>query len=118
MKIGECPTCGRGPKKLYQCRHCKALVCFGCVFVKKCCGVSSRGLTARDLADGSAWLVIGVRPDGSRLVLDQAQEREQADRVCARFRAHLEGYAEIRVEHAGDFGPGAVAGLSAEGGAA
>ena len=48
--------------------------------------------------EGAAWLVIGERAAGDRLVLDQAPTWEVAQERAQRLREHLEGYERIVIE--------------------
>ena len=59
-----------------------------------------------DLGDRPGYYLVGVRRDGSRLILAGCRSRAQAERQQARFAEHLEGYAEIVVEEAGGLAAG------------
>ncbi len=48
---------------------------------------------------GPPWLIVGTRPDGSQLVIDQTHTRAKAQRICEMYRLCLEGYTEIVVEN-------------------
>jgi hypothetical protein len=60
---------------------------------------SARGLTAHDLA-GQPWLIVAVRPDGDRYVVEEARTREQADGRAVLLGKHLDGVT-VRVEEIG-----------------
>ena len=59
------------------------------------------GLTARDRADSPAFFIVGVRADGERVVLDEAERRGDAQRRRDAL-ARCEGYVAIVVESAGE----------------
>jgi hypothetical protein len=60
------------------------------------------GLSAYGRASGPQWYVIGVRLDGSRLVLAQSRTECAAGQVRDAFATCLEGYTSIVVEPVGD----------------
>lgn len=43
-------------------------------------------------------MILGVRSNGDRLILDETNKPEKAQHKAMLFREHLEGYAAIEVE--------------------
>ena len=58
----------------------------------------SESLRADSRRHSRCWLVIGTRADGSRLVLAEDAQREEAERLARIMREQLENYAGISVE--------------------
>jgi hypothetical protein len=61
-------------------------------------GIAGPGLTEFEKRNGSRWLIVGTRRDGSRLVIDQTSDLDRARRMRATFRSFLEGYAAVEIE--------------------
>lgn len=57
-------------------------------------------LTAGDKA-GRPWLIVGTRPGGDRLVIEERGTLAAAEARAGDLRAQLEGYLSIDVERAG-----------------
>lgn len=55
-----------------------------------------------DGRDGKQWLIVGIRPDGSALVIEEARGQRRPERRAALLRAHLEWYVSIRTERIGE----------------
>ncbi len=55
-------------------------------------------MTANDARTGPKYLIVGTRPDGSRLVLWQGPKQREAQLLTAEFVRQLEGYTTIRCE--------------------
>lgn len=55
----------------------------------------------RDI-QSAAFIVVGVRYDGSAVVLSEARTHGEAYREQQHLKSFLEGYAAIRVERSGE----------------